>query len=81
MFRKTAVMNVGGYRSEFAFGEDLDLFLRLAEVGKIANLPEILLQYRMHPKSVSEANGLLQRDAMRRACKDAWRRRGIEGTV
>ena len=79
MFRKTAVLTVGCYNDEFNPAEDLDLWLRLAEIGKVANLPEIVLRYRLHSDSLSEASGQKQHDAMKRACQSAWHRRGIEG--
>src|SRR5271165_1464055 len=47
MMRKIALSQVGGYRFGFQWVEDYDLFLRLAEVGHLANLPEMLLQYRV----------------------------------
>ncbi len=50
MFRRQVVMDLGGYRAEMVEAEDLDLFLRLAEVGRIVNLPEPLLKYRDHLK-------------------------------
>lgn len=78
MVRRSAVMSAGCYRSEFIYAEDLDLFLRLAELGKLANLPEIMLQYRLHAGSVSEAKGQVQQAATQSACESAWRRRGIE---
>ncbi|MES2500981.1 MAG: glycosyltransferase [Pseudomonadota bacterium] len=46
--RKSAVLAVGGYRPEFQLTMDYDLFLRLAEVGKLANLPDVLFKYRQH---------------------------------
>ena len=46
MMRLSAIKQIGGYRDEFNTLEDLDLFLRLAEVGKLANLPDVLLRYR-----------------------------------
>ena len=42
------VLDLGRYRPECREAEDLDLFLRLAEVGQIVNLPEPLLKYRVH---------------------------------
>lgn len=56
----TVVMNtaaaraVGGYRAAFRHCEDLDLWLRLARVGKIANLPDQLLGYRIHAQQISQ---------------------------
>jgi len=78
MFRPAAVIKAGCYRDEFRDAEDLDLWLRLAEIGRIANLPEVVYQYRMLSSSLSEAEGPMQRNALRRACESAWRRRGIE---
>ena len=46
MMVREVVDALGGYRPEMEPSEDLDLFLRLAEKGKIANLPEVLLHYR-----------------------------------
>jgi glycosyltransferase involved in cell wall biosynthesis len=53
VFRKEAITRVGGYRREFPVGEDVDLWLRMSEIGKMANLPLCLMQYRMHNESVS----------------------------
>jgi glycosyltransferase involved in cell wall biosynthesis len=45
--------STGGYRSEFEGIEDFDLFLRMAEVGRIHCLPITLLDYRQHDGMVS----------------------------
>ncbi len=79
MVRRFAIINAGCYRSEFMHAEDLDLWLRLAELGKLANLRQVVLRYRLHAGSVSETEGPMQRAAAQRACESAWRRRGIEG--
>jgi glycosyltransferase involved in cell wall biosynthesis len=48
MFRRTAVLSVGGYAYGL-YAEDWDLWLRMARRGlRFANLPEPLLQYRIH---------------------------------
>ncbi|MDZ7339511.1 MAG: glycosyltransferase [candidate division KSB1 bacterium] len=52
MFRKESVLVVGGYRKEAGSAEDLDLWLRLAERFKIANLHEPLYSVRVHKDSV-----------------------------
>ena len=49
LMRRDALLAVGGYRSAFALCEDYDLWLRLAERFDLANLPEPLLRYRLHP--------------------------------
>ena len=48
MYRKRVVLDIGAYRDIFDEAEDLDLFLRLAEVGRIVNIEEPLLKYREH---------------------------------
>ncbi|HVE16061.1 MAG TPA: glycosyltransferase, partial [Chthoniobacterales bacterium] len=40
MMRRHALESVGGYRPEFEPAEDLDLWLRLAEIGRLANLAD-----------------------------------------
>jgi glycosyltransferase involved in cell wall biosynthesis len=52
MMRREVVQKIGGYHPELVPNEDHDLFLRLAEVGKLANLDEVLLHYRQHFHSV-----------------------------
>jgi glycosyltransferase involved in cell wall biosynthesis len=52
MYRRSAVVAVGGYRSigiaRDSYAEDYDLWIRLAGQGRYANLPEPLLNYRWH---------------------------------
>src|SRR3954471_12947857 len=44
---------VGGYRENLDNAEDLDLWLRLAERGQLANLPHPVVKYRIHASQVS----------------------------
>lgn len=54
MMRREAVVQAGGYRNLFSHCEDYDLWLRISELGYgIANLPQPLLNYRMHGANVS----------------------------
>jgi GT2 family glycosyltransferase len=48
MMRRSAFDAIGGYRSDLAHSEDLDLCLRLAEHGALANLPRPVVKYRIH---------------------------------
>lgn len=77
MMRTSAVRQVGGYNNELVPVEDHDLFLRLAEVGKLANLPEVLLKYRKHPMNSVRVLADRRVDALRRVMDAAWERRGI----
>jgi GT2 family glycosyltransferase len=53
LMRREAFVAVGGYRSAFAPAEDYDLWLRLSEQGRLANLKEIVVKYRIHSDQVS----------------------------
>lgn len=57
VFRREALLRCGGYRERYKFIEDLDLFVRLLECGQLANLPDVLLHYRQHPRSVNHIIG------------------------
>jgi glycosyltransferase involved in cell wall biosynthesis len=57
MMRKQAVVSAGGYREEFFYAEDQDLWGRLiARGGRIAVQPEFLMQHRVYPSSISMRN-------------------------
>jgi hypothetical protein len=51
--RRDAVRAVGGYRAAYRHCEDYDLWLRLAETTRLANLPERLLNYRRSDGQIS----------------------------
>jgi hypothetical protein len=51
MFRRRAFDAIGGYRSACTYWEDLDLYLRLADRGRILVLPAALYRYRFHTTS------------------------------
>lgn len=59
MMVKAAVCSVGGYQQAYHF-EDIDLFLRLSRLGKLANLPEPLLRYRLLATSISRTRDAAQ---------------------
>lgn len=80
MFRKAAAVRVGGYKSDLAStGEDFDLWLRLAEIGEIRNLPDVLNCYRVHGRNISiNDNNSEERKAIALATvARAFARRGI----
>jgi glycosyltransferase involved in cell wall biosynthesis len=77
MMRRAPVQAVGGYRPEFEPAEDLDLWLRLGEVGRLVNLSETLMQYRQHAASFSEQYQRLQLERSGAAVAAAHRRRGL----
>jgi GT2 family glycosyltransferase len=79
--RADAIRAVGGYRAEYWPAEDMDLWLRLAEIGRTANLPEMLLKYRQHLESTSSVKYAALREKTQRGAIDAHRRRGLPVSV
>lgn len=79
LMRRAALVQVGGYRQIAYPAEDLDLWLRLGEVGQLANLAETVIHYRQHRDSVSEQRQRQQFEKRQWACEQAWQRRGIAG--
>jgi glycosyltransferase involved in cell wall biosynthesis len=65
LLRREAVKEVGGYREEIRYAEDFDLWLRLANKYKLANLPDSLYRYRVHGGQVCTAN-------QQQASLDSW---------
>jgi GT2 family glycosyltransferase len=78
MLRRVDLIAAGGYRPEAEPAEDLDLYLRLAERGRLANLPDTLLDYRQHLSKVSNRRAGEQRRAIELAVCEARRRRGLD---
>ena len=79
MMRRTALLEISGYDETLLCAEDLDVWLRLGEVGKLANLKQTILKYRLLESSISQQHGVLQRQVAKEICQRAWLRRGIEG--
>lgn len=79
LVRAEALREVGGYDETLAQAEDLDLWLRMAEHGRIENIPEPLVSYRLHSESISERSRQEQRGLALKVTKAAWARRGVDG--
>ena len=79
MLRPEAVKGVGGYRREFMPCEDFDLWLRLGEVGRLANLPEKLLTKRLFAGSAVGTTLAKQEKLVKQIVEETWRRRGLAG--
>ena len=77
VMRREVLLSVQGYRPDYPVAEDVDLFLRLAEAGRLANLPDILLKYRQHLSSATKAHHAASQQSAHLALKDACRRRGL----
>lgn len=79
MVQRAAMLQVGGYDESMVASSDLDLWLRLGEIGQLANLPQTLLHYRLHSQSITHSKQRRQSQDALHACQRAWQRRGIQG--
>lgn len=55
MMMRRDVLNEFGFRKKFNYAPDYDLWTRVSGKHKIANQPEILVQYRMHGTNMSKS--------------------------
>jgi len=76
MIRRESVAAIGGYREQCNFAEDYDLFLRLSDLGRLANLPQVLIQYRQHMSRASHGHYQEQNHVLVAALQEAYKRRG-----
>lgn len=76
MFRRDIALEIGGYSLRFEHAEDIDFFLRMGERGKLANLPDLVLHYRQHHKSIGYTYAQEQAAAHSRAIREAADRTG-----
>lgn len=76
MMRRSAVLQAGNYRLEYPYSEDRDLWLRLADIGRLANLEDLLICYRLHSKSITQLKSIEQRHYRQMTIREAYQRRG-----
>jgi GrpB-like predicted nucleotidyltransferase (UPF0157 family) len=74
--RRQSVAAAGAYDERYVDSEDHDLFLRMAEAGRLANLPATVLQYRRHSEQMTQQNADPSFFRLRRIARAAYRRRG-----
>ncbi len=78
MVRRSAILQVGGYDESLPTAHDLDLWLKLSEVGQLANLQEPVVKYRIHGNSICDRNQERGLSEIQIAFDRAWQRRGIQ---
>lgn len=77
MICSDALTAIGGYREHLDTAQDLDLYLRLSEHGKLANLDQSFLKYRLHLSSVNATKRDRQRRNTETILRDAYARRSL----
>ena len=75
MMRREALYAIDGYDERYVTKQDADLFLRLAEVGELANLNTVVLEYRLHENQVTAQ--IEGQDTLWQIRRRAHRRRGL----
>ena len=53
MFRRELILKNSGYNEIFRFAQDYDLYSRLSLKYSLANIPEVLIYYRLNPNSIT----------------------------
>jgi hypothetical protein len=56
-FRRDVVLALGGYDERFVYAQDFDLWSRVAAHHRVANVPEILVRYRVLATSLTATIG------------------------
>lgn len=64
MMRRSAYFEAGGYRREFYYAQDIDLWSRLVELGHHIAVPKIYYEGLLFPGSISGTNSVEQRKFM-----------------
>ncbi len=77
MMRAEAWRAVGGYRRQYQWVEDHDLWLRMAQRGTLMNLRAVLLAYRQHGSSVCWSRAEQRRELMNQLLREAHQVRGL----
>lgn len=81
-YRRSMVLEVGGFRSRFDFSQDYDLALRVTErTDRIVHIERIIYGWRMIPSSAASGGKPEARRSNVAALQDALDRRGWDGTV
>lgn len=70
--RRAVFDEIGGYKA--GLGEEWDIFLRIGEQWKLANLNDCLLKYRYHGTSINGSRMMELRQRIRFACECSRRR-------
>jgi len=81
MMRAAPIKGLFLFDEKLTGAEDLDLFLRMAEVGRIENISEVLFLYRQHITSISHAAKLKILHDTQEVIDEARKRRGMEAYI
>ncbi len=63
MMRASAIKAIGGYREGYPHAEDYDMYMRISKIGKIENIDDVVLKYRLHGANISVTKTCVQERA------------------
>jgi len=76
--RTKIVKEVGGFRKQYRYSEDYDLWLRVSEKSRIETIPKCIGVFRIRPDSLSSTMKQIQFLSHIDAVKDACKRRSFD---
>jgi glycosyltransferase involved in cell wall biosynthesis len=77
MMRRSVALEAGSYNTSGNYDDDLDLFLRMALRGRLANLQDVHVRYRQHAGSLTHSRKPEQMEHLLRVLQNAHSDRGI----
>ena len=63
MFRKDAALDIGGYSEKMRYAQDYDLWSRISIHWEVANIPDVLVQWRFWEQGISAMQAKKQEEA------------------
>ena len=69
MFRKDAALGVGGYSEKLRYAQDYDLWSRISINWDVANIPNVLVQWRFWKEGISAVQAKKQEEATKQIAK------------
>ena len=79
IMRADAFRSIGGFRPEYQWIEDHDLWLRMSRVGRLGNTNELVLCYRLHATSCTWTMSNLRSELMTQLMREAHAERNTRG--
>lgn len=75
LMMRTTFARAAGCYPQRAVAEDIEFCLRMCELGRVANIDEVLIQYRIHPSATTITKSTELARALQFACHSAICRR------
>lgn len=77
MFRKSAILSVGGYKNTYPYTEDYDLYMRMIDGYTFNTIPDALTDYRVFAEQISSKNSFEQLESSKRILSNYFKNRNL----